>query len=82
MKKWLPELKVLLFYGDKQERKILTDVTLKKRDYDLVLTTYECAIIERSSLTKLNYEYLIIDEAHRIKNEKSKLARVIIFKFY
>jgi len=76
LKKWLPDLKVFVFYGNKEERKFLSEVTLKKKDYDLILTTYEIAIIDKSSLTKLKYEYLIIDEAHRIKNEKSKLANV------
>lgn len=60
----------------------MTDVTLKQRDFDLILTTYECAIIEKSALSKLKYEYLIIDEAHRIKNEKSKLAKVILEFIY
>ena len=69
-------MRVLRFYGDKNERRVLCDHTIKQYNYDLVLTTYEIAIIERSALTKLKYEYLIIDEAHRIKNEKSKLAKV------
>jgi SWI/SNF-related matrix-associated actin-dependent regulator of chromatin subfamily A member 5 len=35
------------------------------------------AIKEKTNLTKLHYEYLIIDEAHRIKNEKAKLSSVV-----
>lgn len=77
IKKWLPELRVLFFYGNKDERRNLVDVELKKKEYDLILTTFECAIKEKSALTKIYYEYLIIDEAHRIKNEKAKLSTVV-----
>jgi SWI/SNF-related matrix-associated actin-dependent regulator of chromatin subfamily A member 5 len=75
--KWLPELKVLFFYGDKEQRKHLVDVELKARDFNLVLTTFECAMKEKTPLAKIKYEYLIIDEAHRIKNEKAKFSTVV-----
>ena len=75
--KWFPTLRVLVFYGDKEQRKILVDKDLKLKQFDLIITTYEIAMKEKCALTKLNYEYLIIDEAHRIKNEKSKLSFII-----
>ena len=34
-------------------------------------------MIEKSALSKLNYEYLIIDEAHRLKNDKAKFSKVV-----
>lgn len=34
------------------------------------------ALIEKALLKKYNWRYLIIDEAHRIKNEKSKVREV------
>jgi SWI/SNF-related matrix-associated actin-dependent regulator of chromatin subfamily A member 5 len=77
IKKWLPDIRVLYFYGDKDQRRKLVDIDLKKKDFDIVLTTFEVAIKEKTALTKLYYEYLIIDEAHRIKNEKAKLSTVV-----
>jgi SWI/SNF-related matrix-associated actin-dependent regulator of chromatin subfamily A member 5 len=32
---------------------------------------------EKFPLSKIHYEYLIIDEAHRIKNEKAKFSTVV-----
>ncbi len=77
IKKWLPDYKILYFYGDKEQRKTLTDIDLKKKDYDVVLTTFECAMKEKSALMKINFEYIIIDEAHRLKNEKAKFSSIV-----
>ncbi len=77
MGKWLPSIKIMYFYGDKDERKKLVEEDLKKGDYDVILTTFECAMKEKFALAKIEYEYLIIDEAHRIKNEKSKFSFVV-----
>ncbi len=40
------------------------------------VVTYEVAIIEKSALNKFKWRYIVIDEAHRIKNENSKLSGV------
>ena len=36
----------------------------------------QVAIIEKTHLSKIPFHYLVIDEAHRIKNEKSTLSSV------
>jgi len=77
IKKWLPDYKILYFYGNKDERKTLTEIDLRKKDYDVVLTTFECAMKEKSALMKINFEYIIIDEAHRLKNEKAKFSEIV-----
>jgi len=45
--------------------------------FEVAVTTYEMAIAEKSALKKFSWRYLIIDEAHRIKNEKSILSQVV-----
>ncbi len=50
---------------------------LKPGKFDVVITTYEMAIREKSAFKQFNFRYLIIDEAHRIKNEKSVLSMVV-----
>ncbi|KFG60409.1 SWI2/SNF2 ISWI-like SANT [Toxoplasma gondii RUB] len=42
---------------------------------DVVVTSFEMCILERAQFLKVDWEYIIIDEAHRIKNESSKLAQ-------
>ena len=45
--------------------------------FDVVVTSYEMVIKEKNHLKKFHWRYIIIDEAHRIKNENSILSRVV-----
>ena len=40
----------------------------------MVVTSYEMILRERATFKKFNWRYMVIDEAHRIKNEKSKVG--------
>lgn len=40
-------------------------------------TTYEVCNIEKNVLMKFAWSYLIIDEAHRLKNEASEFSRTV-----
>ena len=42
-------------------------------EWDACITSYEMVIKEKAVFKKFAWRYLIIDEAHRIKNEKSKV---------
>ena len=39
--------------------------------FDVVITTYEGARICLTTLQKFKWEYIIVDEAHKIKNDES-----------
>lgn len=41
--------------------------------FHVMLTTYEMVSFEASTLRSLEYETLIVDEGHRLKNQQSKL---------
>ena len=42
-------------------------------DWNVLVTSYEMILKEKSMFKKYEWRYLVIDEAHRIKNEKSKV---------
>lgn len=44
--------------------------------FEVVVTSYEMVIKEKNHFKKFHWRYIIIDEAHRIKNENSILSRV------
>lgn len=48
-------------------------------EWDVCVTSYEIVIKEKSVFKKFHWRYLVIDEAHRIKNEKSKVSQFSIF---
>lgn len=50
---------------------------LLPQDFDVLITTYEMCLREKSALKKLSWEYIVIDEAHRIKNVDSMLSQIV-----
>lgn len=42
-------------------------------EWNVVVTSYEMILREKAIFKKFNWRYMVIDEAHRIKNEKSKV---------
>ncbi|GFT47148.1 hypothetical protein TNCV_3747921 [Trichonephila clavipes] len=70
-------LEVLLYHGPKRERDVK-----KMKKYDVVVTTYNLLLSERKSaaesgLFKLKWERVILDEAHTVRNYKSKTAEAV-----
>ncbi|XP_031801066.1 probable global transcription activator SNF2L1 isoform X2 [Sarcophilus harrisii] len=51
--------------------------TIIPGEWEVCVTSYEMVIKERALFKRFNWHYLVIDEAHRIKNEKSKLSEII-----
>lgn len=75
--RWTPDVSAFILQGDKEERADLIQKKLLGCDFDVVIASYEIIIREKSPLKKINWEYIIIDEAHRIKNEESMLSQVL-----
>ncbi|KAL1522030.1 hypothetical protein AB1Y20_021675 [Prymnesium parvum] len=83
IKRWCPMLSAIKFHGDKAARKRLVDTVIASGTFDVCITTYEVVISEKSALMKHNWLYVIIDEAHRIKNETSILSQTVrLFDVY
>lgn len=45
--------------------------------WDCLVTSYEMCLREKAIIRKFVWEYIVIDEAHRIKDENSKLSLVL-----
>jgi SNF2 family DNA or RNA helicase len=46
-------------------------------DFEVCITSYEMCLMEKSHFKKISWQYIIIDEAHRIKNENSMLSQIV-----
>ncbi|PWN29206.1 putative ISW2-ATPase component of a two subunit chromatin remodeling complex [Jaminaea rosea] len=75
--KWVPGFKVVVLQGTREERDAIIQNTILPQDLDVLLTTYEMCLREKSALKKLSWEYIVIDEAHRIKNVDSMLSQIV-----
>ena len=75
--KWCPSLKAICLIGDQDTRNHLIRDVLMPGEWDVCITSYEMCIREKAVLKKFNWRYMVIDEAHRIKNEKSKLSEIL-----
>mmetsp|Transcript_21971 Transcript_21971/g.52054 ORF Transcript_21971/g.52054 Transcript_21971/m.52054 type:complete len:1148 (-) Transcript_21971:417-3860(-) len=83
LKKWCPVIRGIRMGGTKDERirfekeYLPVDPVTGKRKWDVLVTSYEGMLKQRSKLAKIQWRYLIIDEAHRIKNENSSLSKAV-----
>ncbi|KAK9330976.1 SNF2 family N-terminal domain-containing protein [Lipomyces starkeyi] len=75
--RWIPDVNILVLQGHKEQRAELINERLLTSDFDVCITSYEMILREKSHLNKFAWEYIIVDEAHRIKNEDSMLSQII-----
>ncbi len=77
-KRWCPMIRPFKFHGNQEARAAQKAQYLDKNNaFDVCVTSYEMVIKEKNALKKFHWRYIIIDEAHRIKNENSRLSKVM-----
>ena len=74
-KKWCPDIKVLNLIATKAEREDLLKNQLQPGKFDVCLTTFEGVRACMNNLLKYKWEYIIVDEAHKLKNEDSQISK-------
>ncbi|KAA8493126.1 Chromatin structure-remodeling complex subunit snf21 [Porphyridium purpureum] len=75
--RWAPSIRVIVFKGDKKIRKSLFDEVILKAAFNVCLITYEYVVRGKNLLKKVEWEYIIVDEGHRMKNGESRLSTVL-----
>ena len=46
--------------------------------FDVLITTFELVLKDAEQLGEIRWSYLVVDEAHRLKNNESALYRVSV----
>ncbi len=67
IEKFYPSLKVLFYYGSKKNRE-----AKDFKSYNLVVTTYGLMVNDIEAISKVKFNYVILDESQAIKNPLSK----------
>ncbi|KAG7228860.1 hypothetical protein INR49_008638 [Caranx melampygus] len=71
-----PSLSVLCYKGDKERRAEIQRGT-DTEDFHVLLTTYELCLKDASFLRWWKWKVLVVDEAHRLKNQNSLLHKTL-----
>ncbi|CAF1104484.1 unnamed protein product [Rotaria sordida] len=74
--RWAPDVVVIQYKGLPHVRKMLGQ-TIRTNRFNVLLTTYEYIMRDRSILSKISWKYLIVDEGHRMKNHHCKLTQIL-----
>ncbi|KAK7412595.1 hypothetical protein VNO78_04077 [Psophocarpus tetragonolobus] len=77
IRRFCPVLRAIKFLGNPDERRHIREELLVAGKFDVCVTSFEMAIKEKSALRRFSWRYIIIDEAHRIKNENSLLSKTM-----
>lgn len=75
--KWSPDFNIVTLTGTREERAATISSRLIPEDFEVCITSYEICLIEKSALKKFSFSYIVIDEAHRIKNVDSILSQIV-----
>ncbi|XP_010524418.1 PREDICTED: probable helicase CHR10 isoform X2 [Tarenaya hassleriana] len=92
--RFTPKLQVLRYVGDKDHRQTLRNSMYEHvkeasssspkgtcLPFDVLLTTYDIALVDQDFLSQIPWQYAIIDEAQRLKNPNSVLYNVLLDRF-
>ncbi|TPX14357.1 uncharacterized protein E0L32_005553 [Thyridium curvatum] len=74
IKTYAPFLSVTAYVGNPAERKAIKDQLGKT---DIVITSYDVCRNDIDIIEKFNWNYVVLDEGHLIKNPKAKISQAV-----
>ncbi|XP_069748418.1 chromodomain-helicase-DNA-binding protein 1 isoform X2 [Narcine bancroftii] len=80
---WAPEMNVVVYLGDISSRNMIRTYEwmhpqTKRLKFNILLTTYEILLKDKSFLGSVNWAFIGVDEAHRLKNDDSLLYKTMM----
>ncbi|XP_075490828.1 LOW QUALITY PROTEIN: protein PHOTOPERIOD-INDEPENDENT EARLY FLOWERING 1-like [Primulina tabacum] len=76
--KWCPAFKILTYFGSAKERRFKRQGWMKPNYFHVCITTYRLVIQDSKVFKRKKWKYLILDEAHLIKNWKSQRWQTLL----
>ncbi|OIW34267.1 hypothetical protein CONLIGDRAFT_626317 [Coniochaeta ligniaria NRRL 30616] len=77
-KKWCPGFKILTYYGNQEERKRKRQGWTNDDVWNVCITSYQMVLQDQQVFKRRRWHYMILDEAHNIKNFKSQRWQTLL----
>jgi chromodomain-helicase-DNA-binding protein 1 len=84
---WTPDLNYVVYNGNEAARNLISEHELmvdgnpKQPKFNVLLTTYEYVLLDSPFLSLFKWQFMAVDEAHRLKNRDSQLyAKLLEFR--
>ena len=76
---WTPDINYVVYNGNQAARSIIREFELlidgnpRRPKFHVLLTTYEYVLADAGVLSQIKWQFMAVDEAHRLKNRDSQL---------
>ncbi|EPS43194.1 hypothetical protein H072_2826 [Dactylellina haptotyla CBS 200.50] len=77
-KKWAPGFKIMTYYGSREERQEKRKGWMDYDAWDVCITSYQLVVQDAQPFKRRSWHYLILDEAHNIKNFRSQRWQTLL----
>ncbi|KAI9775977.1 MAG: hypothetical protein M1839_000676 [Geoglossum umbratile] len=84
MDNWTPDINYVVYNGKEAARDVIKEYELlmdgnpKRPKFHVLLTTYEYILQDATFLSQIKWQFMAVDEAHRLKNRDSQLYNKLL----
>ena len=81
---WTPDVNYVIYNGKESARNIIREYELlvegnvKRPKFNVLLTSYEYILADATFLAQIKWQFMAVDEAHRLKNRESQLYQKLL----